>query len=118
MALSMAAFSVGVACALAPFETQSMPLSRLLRLFAFCLAASAPAHAADPSLRLAPAPQHLAAAGGGVAWGLKPGFGQLGAAGFGYYRTDNCWRSEPTFDGYDNFLGDRRVNICMAQPRD
>jgi hypothetical protein len=94
-----------------------MPLNRLLCLCAFCFAASAPALAADASLR--PAPQRVAAVGGGgVAWGLKPGAGQLGAAGFGYYRTDNCWRSEPTFDGFDNFLGDRRVNICMPQPRD
>jgi hypothetical protein len=112
------AFIAGVASVVALFEIQDMPASRLLCLSALCLAAAAPALAADPSLRPAPAPQHIAAAGGGVAWGLKPGFGQLGAAGFGYYHTDNCWRAEPAFDGYDNFLGDRRVNICMPQPRD
>jgi len=95
-----------------------MPFGRLLRLTAFCLAAAPPALAADPTLRLAPAPAPQRVAVGGVAWGLKPGFGQLGAAGFGYYHTDNCWRSEPTFDAFDNFVGDRRVNICMAQPRD
>jgi opacity protein-like surface antigen len=93
-----------------------MLLKQLLCLSALSLAASAPALAADPSMRPAPGAQHMASGGGGVAWGLKPGFGQLGAAGFGYYRTDNCWRYESMYDGFDDYLGNRRVNICVATP--
>lgn len=82
-----------------------MLLKHLLCLSALYVAACAPAFAVDPPKRAAPE--------GGVAWGLKPGLGQLGAAGFGYYRTENCWTREPTFDAFDNYLGNRRTNICV-----
>ena len=87
-----------------------MFLNRLLCLSALYLAACAPAFAVDPPRHPAPAPQPPA---GGVAWGLKPGLGQLGAAGYGYYRTDDCWTKEPTFDAFDNYVGIRRKNICV-----
>jgi hypothetical protein len=86
-----------------------MPLNRLLFASALYLAACAPAFAVNHPRRLTPADQPA----GGVAWGLKPGLGQLGAAGFGYYRTENCWTREPTFDAFDNYLGNRRTNICV-----
>ena len=86
-----------------------MLLKRLLCLSALCLAAYAPALAVEPKHPV-PAPQQPV---GGVAWGLKPGLGQLGAAGYGYYRTDNCWTTEPTFDAFDNYVGIRRKNICV-----
>jgi hypothetical protein len=92
-----------------------MRLKRLSCLAALGVAACAPALAADAPLRSGPG-IHRPGRAGGLAWGLAPGVGQLGAAGFGYYHTDDCWAYQPTFDGFDNYLGERRVNICLASP--
>ncbi len=56
--------------------------------------------------------------GGGVAWGLAPGIGQLGASGFGYYAVANCWRDEPVFDRFGAYLHDEPMNICVPPPVD
>jgi len=56
--------------------------------------------------------------GGGVAWGLAPGIGQLGAAGFGYYAVANCWRDEPVFDRFGVYLHDEPIYICVPPPVD
>lgn len=52
-------------------------------------------------------------AGGGLAWGLAPGMGQLGAAGFGYYHVDNCWSYQMVYDRYGNYVGEQPANICL-----
>jgi hypothetical protein len=54
--------------------------------------------------------------GGGVAWGLAPGVGQLGAAGFGYLAVANCWSYQPVFDRFGNYLGDEQLYICVPPP--
>jgi hypothetical protein len=56
--------------------------------------------------------------GGGVAWGLAPGIGQLGAAGFGYYAVANCWRDEPVFDRFGAYLHNEPIYICVPPPVD
>jgi hypothetical protein len=56
--------------------------------------------------------------GGGVAWGLAPGIGQLGASGFGYYVVANCWRDEPVFDRFGVYLHDEPIYICVPPPVD
>ncbi len=50
---------------------------------------------------------------GGVAWGLVPGVGQLGAAGFGYYAVRGCWTYQPVYDQYGNFFGEQPVDVCV-----
>jgi hypothetical protein len=113
----------------------------MLRTWWYCLlgvsvAASAGALAADLPSRSAPPdwppsvdggpgghPGHRwrgprVGAGGGVAWGLTPGVGQLGAAGFGYYAVDNCWGYEPVFDRFGNYFGRQPVYICVTPPID
>ena len=51
--------------------------------------------------------------GFGVAWGLVPGLGQLGAAGFGYFAVDHCWTYQPVYDINGYYFGQRRVNVCV-----
>jgi hypothetical protein len=55
--------------------------------------------------------------GGGVAWGLAPGAGQLGAAGLGYYAVGNCWSYELVYDRFGNYLGEQPANICLELRR-
>ena len=50
---------------------------------------------------------------GGVAWGLVPGVGQLGAAGFGYYGARHCWIYQPVYDPYGNYFGEQPVDLCV-----
>jgi hypothetical protein len=57
-------------------------------------------------------------AGVGVAWGLAPGAGQLGAAGLGYYGVTNCWSYQLVYDRFGNYLGEQPANICLDLPRD
>ncbi len=104
-------------------------------LLALSVAASASAFAADLSSRSAPAGGPLSRdggpgahsgrdwrgprlGGGGVAWGLAPGIGQLGAAGFGYYAVANCWRDEPVFDRFGAYLHNEPIYICVPPPVD
>jgi hypothetical protein len=47
---------------------------------------------------------------------LAPGAGQLGAAGLGYYRTDNCWSYQVVFDRFGNYVGEQPANICLDLP--
>jgi hypothetical protein len=56
--------------------------------------------------------------GGGVTWGLAPGIGQLGAAGFGYFAVANCWREEPVFDRFGAYLHTEPIYICVPPPVD
>ena len=49
----------------------------------------------------------------GVSWGLTSGIGQLGATGATYIAVDRCWTREPVYDAFDNYLGERPVNICF-----
>lgn len=58
----------------------------------------------------------LSGGGAGVAFGLTPGVGQLGAAGFGYYAVNGCWSYRPTYDRFGNYVGVRPVNICIELP--
>jgi hypothetical protein len=51
--------------------------------------------------------------GPGLAWGLTPDIGQLGAAGFGYYGVDGCWINRPAYDAYGHYFGVRAVNMCV-----
>jgi hypothetical protein len=48
----------------------------------------------------------------GVAWGLAPGAGQLGAAGLGYY-AGNCWSYQIVYDRFGNYVGEQPANICV-----
>jgi hypothetical protein len=48
----------------------------------------------------------------GVAWGLAPGAGQLGAAGLGYY-AGNCWSFQIVYDRFGNYVGEQPTNICV-----
>jgi hypothetical protein len=57
-------------------------------------------------------------AGVGVAWGLAPGAGQLGAAGLGYCGVTNCWSYQLVYDRFGNYLGEQPANICLDLPRD
>jgi hypothetical protein len=50
---------------------------------------------------------------GGVAWGLVPGLGQLGAAGYGYYAVRHCWAYQPVYGPYGDFAGQAPVNVCV-----
>ena len=86
---------------------------RLACFVALYLAACAPVFAADPSARPAPFVRH---GGGGLAWGLAPGVGQLGAAGLGYYHTDNCRSHQPAYDEFGDYVGERPANICIELP--
>jgi hypothetical protein len=95
-------------------ETPMSLIKLLLCLASLGFATCAPALAGDAAMRPTAGLHRPSARVDGVAWGMKPGIGQLGAAGLGYYHTDNCWRFEPTYDGFDNYLGERRVNICLA----
>jgi hypothetical protein len=49
----------------------------------------------------------------GVAYGLVPGLGQLGAAGYGYYGPARCWTYEPAYDADGNYFGRQPVDICV-----
>jgi hypothetical protein len=49
----------------------------------------------------------------GVAWGLVPGLGQLGAAGYGYYGVRHCWAYQPVFDRNGDYGGEQPVNVCV-----
>jgi hypothetical protein len=119
---------------------------RLVCFSAFFAAACAPTFAADPSMRVAPpacsppaeswhssiggrraaahwrhsygwSESHSLSGGGvGVAFGLTPGVGQLGAAGFGYYAVNGCWSNRPAYDRFGNYIGVRPVNICIELP--
>jgi hypothetical protein len=55
-------------------------------------------------------------AGAGVAFGLTPGVGQLGASGFGYYGVNGCWSYQPVYDRFGNYFGQQPVNICLDPP--
>ena len=52
----------------------------------------------------------------GVAYGLTPGLGMNGAAGFGYHAVDNCWSYNLVYDRFGNYLGEQPTNICLALP--
>lgn len=54
--------------------------------------------------------------GGGVAFGLTQGVGQLGAAGLGYYGVNGCWGYQPVYDRFGNYFGQEPVNICLGLP--
>jgi hypothetical protein len=91
---------------------------------ALTIAACAPCFAADLPLRSAPAVwgagsggQRLSGGSSGLAWGLAPGVGQLGAAGFGYYRAESCWSYQLVYDRFGNYLGEQPANICLQLPR-
>ena len=58
----------------------------------------------------------LGGAGVGVAYGLTPGVGQLGASGFGYYGVNGCWSYQPVYDRFGNYFGQQPVNICLELP--
>jgi hypothetical protein len=104
-----------------------MPREKLTCLSAFYIAACAPCFAADLPMRSAPPAlgtpgwgagsggQHPG--GGGLAWGLAPGVGQLGAAGFGYYRAESCWSYELVYDRFGNYVGEQPANVCLPVPR-
>ena len=104
-------------------------------LLALSVAASGSVFAADLSSRSAPAGGQLARdggagahsgidwrgprfRGGGIAWGVAPGIGQLGAAGLGYYAVANCWRDEPVFDRFGAYLHNEPIYICQPPPVD
>jgi hypothetical protein len=115
---------------------------RLVCLSALYAAACAPSFAADMPMRSAPAAcappiesrhvsnrravwrhnysasggQGWSGVGGGVAFGLAPGVGQLGAAGTGYYAINGCWAYEPAYDRFGNYFGVQPVNICIEMP--
>lgn len=98
-----------------------MPGKRLLFLSALGVAACASALAADLPIRSTPPSHRPPLRRGyssrpvyvGVAFGLVPGLGQLGAAAPGYYGAANCWRPEPAYDVDGNYYGRRLVNLCL-----
>jgi len=97
---------------------------KLVCLSALYIAACAPSFAADLPLRSAPSVwgansggQRLSGGGGGLTWGLAPGVGQLGAAGFGYYHAENCWSYQLVYDRFGDYLGEQPANICLELPR-
>ncbi|WP_158815635.1 hypothetical protein [Methylocapsa sp. S129] len=58
----------------------------------------------------------LRAMGGGLAWGLAPGAGQLGAAGLGYYHAESCLSYESVYDRWGNYVREQPTNICITPP--
>jgi hypothetical protein len=91
-----------------------MPSQRLICLCALWIAACAPCLAADLPAPHAKGPvAAVRPPSGGLAWGLTPGVGQLGATGLGYYHTEDCWSRQPQYDAFDNYLGEQPTNICV-----
>jgi len=94
---------------------------RLVFLIILAAAAPAPSVAADAPLPLAPPGHGHARHGGhvpdgaslGIAYGLVPGLGQLGAAAYGYYGAVNCWSRAPAYDNSGEYIGELPVNICL-----
>jgi hypothetical protein len=96
-----------------------MPGKGLLFLVALSMVAPASSFAADLPMRSAPAwRHHYGHIGGGderlgVAYGLVPGLGQLGAAAFGYYGVAHCWTHQPAYDADGDYFGVRPVDVCV-----
>jgi hypothetical protein len=90
----------------------------LLLISALALAAPA-SFAADLPLRSPSAARHHHGHVGwgdervGVAYGLVPGLGQLGAAGYGYYGLARCWINGPAYDADGYYFGRQLVDICV-----
>jgi hypothetical protein len=98
-----------------------MPGKGLLFVAALLVAAPASSLAADLPVRSAFArhahARHLGYIGNaryiGVAYGLVPGLGQLGAAAPGYYGAIHCRTYEPAYDIDGNYFGRRPVDLCL-----
>jgi hypothetical protein len=96
-----------------------MPGKGLLFLLALSSAAPTSSFATDLSMRWAPEwRHHYRHAGGGeerlgVAYGLVPGLGQLGAAALGYYGVAHCWTHQPAYDADGDYFGVRPVDVCV-----
>jgi hypothetical protein len=97
---------------------------RLVCLSALYIAVCALSLGADLPMRLAPPAwdpgsvgRSLSSGGGGLAWGLAPGVGHLGAAGFCYYHAENCWSYRLVYDRFGNYLGEQPANICIELQR-
>jgi hypothetical protein len=89
-------------------------------LFVAALALAAPASfAADLPMQSSSAWRHYHRHVGwgdervGVAYGLVPGLGQLGAAGYGYYGPARCWIYGPAYDADGYYFGRQPVDICV-----
>ena len=96
-----------------------MPGKGLLFILALSAATPASCFAADLSMRPPPPWRHYYrhAGGGdgrlGVAFGLVPGLGQLGAAAFGYYGVAHCWTHQPAYDADGDYFGVQPVDVCV-----